>query len=300
MSLEGSPWLRNAYSDTEYKRTSWVMAVLIVIFITLGTWALLDGATSVAMIFFFFAVLTPIVLVVGVDLLARFWIPAFVKVLDDGALLFYSEQRTKRIVWKEVRAPVEVRRYEDFFLNKIGESILFKTDRGRLRLLVDGRIGEALRRSYEDWCGDFGHVGRVIDGKRFPLDQIIAGEGSKARGYIYFISGAVAASMVPILIHVFVGFSHVAFTASIFVMTLSWLGLCVFYGLAEIRSEAKYVKHALLALFGPLWSLVVILTISTMDVLFLAALVLLLLGTMMAYVQVWRKVSKAGGDISRG
>ncbi len=94
------------------------MAILVVGFITLGTWALLDGVTAAAMMFFFFAVLIPIILVVGVDLLARFWIPVFVKVLDDGALLFYNEQRTKRIVWKEVRAPVEMRGYEDFFLNK--------------------------------------------------------------------------------------------------------------------------------------------------------------------------------------
>ncbi|MEE9116658.1 MAG: hypothetical protein V3U09_07160 [Thermoplasmata archaeon] len=132
------------------------------------------------------------------------------------------------------------------------------------------------------------------------MDQIIAGEGSKARGYTCFISGAIVVSIIFTFAYAFAGFSHVTSAAMIFVMALSLLTFFILLGLAEIHSQVRYFKYALLAIYIPFTPLVIILAIGTMDRVFLLLLFFLLVSVLMNYLTVWRRISKAEGGDLRG
>ncbi len=289
------PWLRNAQFNADYKERNWISAVWIVVFSVLGGLALTEGVVPAAMFLIVFAVLMPIVFLLASEIRNRFLVPYRVRVLDDSALLLYSSARTKRIIWKEVQPPVEVRSLEDWHLNKIGENILFGTRDGRLSLYVDNRIAKGLRESYDAWCASQGQAEIVFLDKRLPLDRIIAGEGSRAIGYGSIIIGALIMFLMLGSAYILAGFSHAAFTVSVFVTAFSSLGFFAFFGLAEITSKPRYVKHALVALYAPMTPLVVILAIGTMYRSFLALLVCLVICAFVSYAFIWRKISKSEG-----
>lgn len=245
-----------------------------------------------------FAALMPIVFVLTSVFRNRFFVPYHVRILDDSALLLYSGARTQRVLWKEVEPPVEVRSLDDWHLNKTGEILLFRTKGGRHRLFVDNRIAKGIKESYEAWRASHGQAEAIFLDKRLPLDRIIAGEGSRAIGYGYVIMGVLAMLFVLGSAYVLAGFSHAAFTVSILVTALSLLGFFAFFGLAEITSKPRYVKHAIVVLFAPMTPLVVILAIGTMYKPFLALVICLVICAFVSYAFIWRKISKSEGDDS--
>ncbi|MFQ6129127.1 MAG: hypothetical protein ACE5QW_09535 [Thermoplasmata archaeon] len=295
-----APWFKNDEFNSERKNLSRVSAVWIAFCFVLGGLALLQGVLPAAMIMFMFALLMPVTLLLTSRFRNRFFVPHHVRILDDCALLLFSGGRRQRILWKEVEPPVEVRPLDDWHLNKVAENILFRTRSGRHRLLVDSRIAKSLRGSVETWHASFGRTERVFLDKRFGIDRIIAGEGSRAIGYTYVVTGALIVLLMLGSVHFLVGFSNAAFTISVFVTAVSLLVFFVFLGVAEITSRPRYVKHAFIAFFAPVTPLVAILAIDTLNRVFLALLVCLVISAIAFYPFIWRKISKSGDGDSRG
>ncbi|MCJ2564029.1 MAG: hypothetical protein LN417_08085 [Candidatus Thermoplasmatota archaeon] len=245
-----------------------------------------------AITFFVMAVLLPIIALIAWDLIGRFWIPRYVMVLDSGAVLRYKTGRTKRITWEDVRPPFNVRRLGTGLRKVDIEAIQLSTGGGRVVLYVDANIGRALESSYEAWSSRRGWPGEIVE-KRFPLDRIIAGEGSKAYGYAWIALGVALASVMMVLAFVLAGVSNIVFDFWVIVVAVSVAGMASLFGLAEIRSQAKYILHGMLAGYIPLTSVLVLLVIGTMDQTFLILLVIIAMFGPLNYILVWWKISKA-------
>ncbi len=263
-----------------------------VIFIPIGVWALLQGAVMPAITFFVMAVLLPITAIIAWDLIGRFWIPRYVMVLDSGAVLRYETGRTKRIAWEDVRPPFNVRRLGTGLRKVDIEAIQLSTGGGRVVLYVDANIGRALESSYHAWSSRRGRPGEITE-KRLSLDRIIAGEGSKAYGYAWIALGVAFASVTMVLAFVLAGVSNIVFDLLVIVVAVSTLGMASLFGLAEIRSQARYILHGMLAGYIPLTSVLVLLVIGTMDQIFLIPLLIIAVFGPLNYILVWWKISKA-------
>ncbi len=235
------------------------------------------------------AVFFPIYFLTLTIALARFRIPDSVAILDDGVVLHYHGERTRRIPWVEVQALRMQGPIKSTLGKKQGDILQFVMKKNRISMNVDNNISESLKNGYRSWCSMFGHIENVVQEKKLRVEQILAGEGEKVRGWATIVFGIVVGSVALVLAYIFIGLDNTLFDALVLMIVISGSGFFVFFGVADILSDVKYVKIAVVTAFGGLIPVAAFLAIGTLRIGFMLSLALVVAGAVWAYFLVWRR-----------
>ncbi len=133
-------------------------------------------------------------------------------------------------------------------------------------------------------------------GGQFIIDRIIAGEGDRVRGFVSIAIGAVACSAILTYVVVVVGLSLWFLALTLVVISVSLLGFFALYGLAEIFSNAGYLREAMRILIVPPLPFLVLWAWATTDLLYLGALIVLYLIAAVVYRHVRSRIPEAEMD----
>lgn len=124
---------------------------------------------------------------------------------------------------------------------------------------------------------------------------MIAGDGIRVRGYVSIATGSIAALAIQIYVIAVVGISLWFLSLTLVVISLSLLGFFALYGLAEIFSNAGYLREALRILIVPPFPFLVLWAWAT-DLLYLAAFIVLYLVAAVVYRHVRSRIPEAETD----
>ncbi len=274
-----------------------VASALFAFFFFLAGVMYLSGRTENTLIVVLLGVFFPIYILILTTAMAHFRIPAKVTVSDSETVFQYRKNKTRRVAWAEVQKYHIQSSIDSLLGKKKGGILRFETKSEKIAVNVDNVISKALKTSYESWCSRVGSVVSFVEGSKLQVEEIVAGEGKRIRGFATMVFGVVVGVVALASAHLLIGLSYIPFTILVLIIVMSCSGFFLFWGAADVYSDPKYLKYAIVTFLGGMVSVAAFLAVVTARADFIVALVYVIVVAIMAYVLIWRRIPKKRGRV---